>query len=103
MTVTDGAASLCCLRALSMLPVWMPPLPIPAYSVHRSRCTYFRGHFRSRPHVGIIRCSIAADSPLAGVVPDQRLFGSRHDRASMLADAPVLDIALESEPAHSHG
>lgn len=99
LTVTAATGPVCSLRALSTLPIWMPPLAVPAYSVHRSRCTYFRGHFRSRPRFGLVRCSVDADSPLAGVVPARRLLGCRHERASMVAEAPLLDIALQPEQA----
>jgi hypothetical protein len=99
LTVTSATIQLCCLRALATLPVWMPSLAVPAYSVQRSRCTYFRGRLRSRPRFGIIRCSIGTDSPLAAVVPDQRLWGCRHERASLTAAAPLVDTALEPEHA----
>jgi hypothetical protein len=95
LTVSTATALLCRLRALTTLPVWLPSLTIPAYSVHRSRCSYFRGLFRSRPRFGIIGCSIGAGSPLAGVVPDRRLLGCRHARARLIACAPLLDTALE--------
>ena len=101
LSVTTAAGPLCCLRALCTLPVWMPAVPIPAYSVQHSRCTYFRGHFRSQPRFGIVRCSIAANGPLGGVVPDQILLGCLHARASMRADAPLVDIPLKAPRARA--
>ncbi|HTV21910.1 MAG TPA: acetoacetate decarboxylase family protein [Polyangiaceae bacterium] len=86
VAAADGP--LCSLRALSTLPAWLPPLTIPACSVHQSRCTHFRGLFRSSPHFGAVRCSIDAASPLASVVPDRLLLGCRHERASLTALAP---------------
>lgn len=94
LRVSTEHHSLCHLRPLKTVRGWMPPVGVPAFSVHEGRSTFFRGALRSRSRFGIIRCSIPQDSPLVGVVPDASLVGCRHERASMLAEAPIVDHAL---------